>query len=46
MVKLSHNLKVKEAQRLAKQVNQRFYRLEKKERGLKEAAYRYAQADL
>ena len=45
MVKLSHNLKVKEAQRLAKQVNQRFYRLEKKERGLKEAAYRYAQAE-
>ena len=45
MVKLSHNLKVKEAQRLAKQVNQRFYRLEKKERGLKEAAYRYAQVE-
>lgn len=45
MVKLSHNLKVKEAQRLAKQVNQRFYRLEKKSVGLRESAYRYAQAE-
>ena len=43
MAKLSHNQQVIEAQRLAKQVNQRFYRLEKKERGLKESAYRYAQ---
>lgn len=45
MAKLSHNQKVIEAQRLAKQVNQRFYRLEKKDRGLKESAYRYAQAE-
>mgnify|MGYP004728803633 FL=1 len=45
MAKLSHNLKVKEAQRLAKQVNQRFYRLEKKSIGLRESAYRYAQAE-
>lgn len=45
MVKLSHNLKVKEAQRLAKQVNQRFYRLEKKSVGLRESAYRYAQVE-
>lgn len=45
MAKLSHDQQVIEAQRLAKQVNQRFYRLEKKERGLKEAAYRYAQAE-
>lgn len=45
MVKLSHNQQVIEAQRLAKQVNQRFYRLEKKERGLKESAYRYAQVE-
>lgn len=45
MVKLSHNLKVKEAQRLAKQVNQRFYRLEKKSVGLRENAYRYAQVE-
>lgn len=45
MAKLSHNQKVIEAQRLAKQVNQRFYRLEKKDRGLRESAYRYAQAE-
>lgn len=45
MANLSHTEKVKEAQRLAKQVNQRFYRLEKKEKGLKEAAYFYAQAE-
>ena len=45
MANLSHAEKVKEAQRLAKQVNQRFYRLEKKEKGLNEASYRYAQAE-
>ena len=45
MAKLSHDQQVIEARRLAKQVNQRFYRLEKKERGLKESAYRYAQAE-
>lgn len=45
MAKLSHNQQVIEAQRLAKQVNQRFYRLEKKEQGLKESSYRYAQAE-
>ncbi len=45
MAKLSHDQQVIEAQRLAKQVNQRFYRLEKKERGLKESAYRYAQVE-
>lgn len=45
MAKLSHNQKVIEAQRLAKQVNQRFYRLEKKDKGLRESSYRYAQAE-
>lgn len=45
MANLSHAEKVKEAQRLAKQVNQRFYRLEKKGIGLKEAAYFYAAAE-
>lgn len=45
MDNLSHAQKVKEAQRLAKQVNQRFYRLEKKGTGLKEAAYFYAKAE-
>ena len=45
MAKLSKDIQVLEAQRLAKQVNQRFYRLEKKERGLNEAAYRYAQVE-
>lgn len=42
----SVDLLAQEVQRMSKQINQRFYRLEKQGKGLTDTAYRYAQKEL